>query len=1239
MPRCLVLAVNLKAQIIFVLGTDAVEGAHVSSSGTLSFGTPKGSPRAAELPDGDRLSFLAPLQASLGTVPPQGRFWHAPTASNSLLLTWENVYAGRDTNSPVTFQAELFRNGDFSYRYAFSSNSSFLTPNSSFPFAVGAQHNGGGETYALNDTDRLVNGLELRWRAFSLLEPGVSDHDGDGLSTYDEVMLHGTNPSLKDSDGDGLDDADELAAGTAPLNPDSDGDLAADSIDPAPLTPGDPGEILNCCSNTWLFHVHHALPTNGTCGASGFPHDHNLFAVTVTLNAPVADPGAVLWIGGTPLVMLDPGSWTLWLDKATNQTVRLCAPRGVGVDYTVSSDVPGFFIQPPPPGPPAPPQSHTATPEGTVAVPFFAVEPSNVCFHGAPVSFRAVGCGYIPPANGSNTFFTLPVPRRPAAWPDGWATLSPWPSGHGGQGTPPNDPDDCGHGPDCPDCVWVVDHWHHKEETFKLFDHCGCCACPEHNPTVDGEALSLEPVVYEGAVGLTAAFRPFDGAPIPLAAGPLPGPSVVAVTGLTPSAAPYDRSAHFSRHIPSVPTTFYEVDRFTVLSLDLQPDVDLSGSVDAGDAAALAAEWDRKWLIPAGTNAFPLKVFNDVALPGVYTIALAGPSNVVARYGNVTVRSGESNAVAFPPGSTLETVLVQADGPGEAALTLSFKGSGAAVFECETQVSVKAYGVELDDGGIDIENPALNGIGTYVPGSCRVNFINGTNVWQTAVGASFPQTLELTLPHLGAAPGVSRVELELSGVSQLEGWCVNGRFASGSQTGDDFSFAPAYDLRAITVLPEVQYSHANARQILASFAHLQLFCKDTGGRCVLTATPYDGDDNAMLPVTVAIPLDMNGNGIADAWERDKVTQHNSVYQSASIIWSPALYADPLGDDEPAALGVRRTDGTYSHADTGDGLSVMDEYRGYVLDGGADFTSTRHVRLSPALKELLVQVNELPGMASQNSFNPAALSAYSFNSVMQQVAQFYRHPTRGLGIDLYWVRKDFMFDGPSITSIDGTLTSSTAYRYNGTLTREEHSGAMSTITSDGLMHSDWRFYGKIPNSVFGQLFISEPATFARLKLFPSVHSDLDHDFCKLVLIDRWCAIPSNLADEDPAIGVVNIGQNAFSQFADAVPVSQSGAIIAVAAIAEEGPTEYTSPYLHEYSASVFLERLTFSITHELAHLLVRQQFGTGWIDGSHRNSSTAVMGRVLPPEGLPSVTADQEEISKVNLRTRASATTE
>ena len=74
----------------FLLGTNLVAGLHVSSSGTLSFNLPKGSPTARLLPDGTLIDFLAPLQTHLGIVPSAGRFWHATTPSNTLLLTWQN---------------------------------------------------------------------------------------------------------------------------------------------------------------------------------------------------------------------------------------------------------------------------------------------------------------------------------------------------------------------------------------------------------------------------------------------------------------------------------------------------------------------------------------------------------------------------------------------------------------------------------------------------------------------------------------------------------------------------------------------------------------------------------------------------------------------------------------------------------------------------------------------------------------------------------------------------------------------------------------------------------------------------------------------------------------------------------------------------------------------------------------------------------------------------------------------
>jgi hypothetical protein len=44
------------------------------------------------------------------------------------------------------------------------------------------------------------------------------DLDGDGLSTADEVGIHGTNVTVADSDGDGISDGEEVAAGTDPLD-------------------------------------------------------------------------------------------------------------------------------------------------------------------------------------------------------------------------------------------------------------------------------------------------------------------------------------------------------------------------------------------------------------------------------------------------------------------------------------------------------------------------------------------------------------------------------------------------------------------------------------------------------------------------------------------------------------------------------------------------------------------------------------------------------------------------------------------------------------------------------------------------------------------------------------------------------------------------------------------------------------------------------------------------------------
>lgn len=76
------------------------------------------------------------------------------------------------------------------------------------------------------------------------------DTDGDGLSDYDEIYVHGTDPLDPDTDGDGLSDYDEINVyGTDPLNPDTDGDGLSDGDEvniygTDPLNPDTDGDGL-----------------------------------------------------------------------------------------------------------------------------------------------------------------------------------------------------------------------------------------------------------------------------------------------------------------------------------------------------------------------------------------------------------------------------------------------------------------------------------------------------------------------------------------------------------------------------------------------------------------------------------------------------------------------------------------------------------------------------------------------------------------------------------------------------------------------------------------------------------------------------------------------------------------------------------------------------------------------------------------------------------------------------------
>jgi hypothetical protein len=70
------------------------------------------------------------------------------------------------------------------------------------------------------DGDGLLDGAELAAGTAAYNEDADRDGKGglsDGLSDYDEIYRHGTDPTRLDTDGDGEGDGDEVRAGTNPL--------------------------------------------------------------------------------------------------------------------------------------------------------------------------------------------------------------------------------------------------------------------------------------------------------------------------------------------------------------------------------------------------------------------------------------------------------------------------------------------------------------------------------------------------------------------------------------------------------------------------------------------------------------------------------------------------------------------------------------------------------------------------------------------------------------------------------------------------------------------------------------------------------------------------------------------------------------------------------------------------------------------------------------------------------------
>ncbi|MBP7829429.1 MAG: LamG domain-containing protein, partial [Kiritimatiellae bacterium] len=122
------------------------------------------------------------------------------------------------------------------------------------------------------DEDGLINGVEFDLET----DPQDADSDEDGLSDYDELLVHGTSPIVSDTDADGLPDGWELAHGMDPQSDDAADDPDLDGLTnlqeyQAGTDPRDADSDDDTLSDYQEVIVHGTNPLSADTDADGLP--------------------------------------------------------------------------------------------------------------------------------------------------------------------------------------------------------------------------------------------------------------------------------------------------------------------------------------------------------------------------------------------------------------------------------------------------------------------------------------------------------------------------------------------------------------------------------------------------------------------------------------------------------------------------------------------------------------------------------------------------------------------------------------------------------------------------------------------------------------------------------------------------------------------------------------------------------------------------------------------------------
>ena len=347
-----------------------------------------------------------------------------------------------------------------------------------------------------------------------------------------------------------------------------------------------------------------------------------------------------------------------------------------------------------------------------------------------------------------------------------------------------------------------------------------------------------------------------------------------------------------------------------------------------------------------------------------------------------------------------------------AGYTAMFDAPSAGGTDPYKDAGLRPIRFDLDVNANGSLNDSVDLAANYLPGyEGDVQKISTGNRFNSDIYTG--QRMKLILDGIGSNLAITKVVFTLSS-TDLVGYASNYSVAmiEGAGKAKDYSFRYAQDSDSDSQIVDMSSTESTldgkpfGGQIEATKTWVNFYCKDYGGAATVSALVYvqnGAGEQLAWSFPLAVPKDDDGDKIADKWEQAMyargLVQYNEIRNFTLAQFSP-------NDDKEAA----DPDGTgplVSQAEEGDAHTVLEEYRGYILDGGgfdgagANGFTGGHIRLDPNRKEILLEVDEA---ATLNNVPAGGLPW-----VLNGASKVFSNATRGAGIYMYYLTDEVGLD--------------------------------------------------------------------------------------------------------------------------------------------------------------------------------------------------------------------------------------